>query len=98
MPAGTSEVVINLGSGRPSAARVSGPHSRPLLIERAACDELLGIHFYHGGIFPFIRFPCRELHNLNVSLADIWGESSVRELLSLLYAATTIEMKFYVLE
>ena len=98
LPAGTVELVINLESGRTSAAGISGPQSRSLIIERTAQDELLGIHFNLGGAFPFLGFPCGELHNLHITLADLWGEREARELLSLLHTAATAEMKFQVLE
>lgn len=98
LPLGTVELVINLGSGRTAEAGISGPQSRSLIIERTAQDELLGIHFNLGGAFPFLGFPCGDLHNLDLTLADLWGERKVRELLSLLQTAATAEMKFQVLE
>lgn len=98
LPMGTVELVINLGSGRTSEAGISGPQSRSFIIERTAQDELLGIHFNLGGAFPFLGFPCGDLHNLNITLADLWGERKAGELLSLLHDAATAEMKFQVLE
>jgi len=98
LPTGTVELVIDLGSGRTSEAGISGPQSRSLIIERAARDELLGIHFNLGGAFPFLGFPCGDLHNLNITLADLWGERKARELLSLLHTGATAEMKFQALE
>jgi AraC-like DNA-binding protein len=98
LPMGTVELVINLGSGRTSEAGICGPQSRSFIIERTAQDELLGIHFNIGGVFPFLGFPCGKLHNLNISLADLWGERKAAELLSLLFDASTAKMKFQVLE
>jgi len=98
LPMGTVELVINLGSGRTSDAVICGPQSRSFIIERTSQDELLGIHFNIGGAFPFLVFPCGELHNLNISLADLWGERKASELLSLLSDASTAEMKFQILE
>src|SRR5262245_46661883 len=74
LPMGTSELVINLRSGRGSEAVICGPQSRSFIIERTAQDELLGIHFRIGGAFPFLGFPCGELHNLNISMVELWGE------------------------
>jgi AraC-like DNA-binding protein len=98
LPMGTVDLVIHLGSGRSFKAGISGPQSRPFIIERAVQDELLGIHFNLGGAFPFLGFPCGELHNLNLTLAELWGERKAAELLSLLFHASTVEMKFQILE
>jgi len=98
LPMGTVELVINLGSGRAADAVICGPQSRSFIIERTSQDELLGIHFNIGGAFPFLVFPCGELHNLNISLADLWGERRAGELLSLLSDAPTAKLKFRVLE
>jgi AraC-like DNA-binding protein len=95
LPFGTAGVVINLGTYK---AVISGPQSQSFIIERTAVDELLGIHFNLGGAFPFLGFPCGELHNLNLTLAELWGERKSAELLSLLFHASTAEMKFQILE
>jgi AraC-like DNA-binding protein len=97
LPMGTAELVINLASG-PAGAGFSGPQSESFVIERTVQDELLGIHFNLGGAFPFLAFPFAELHGLNITLADIWGEQRVNRLLSLLHEARTVELKFQVLE
>jgi AraC-like DNA-binding protein len=98
LPMGTSELVINLGRGDLNAAGISGPQSEAFIIERTVQDELLGIHFDFGGPFPFLSFPCRELHGLHVSLADVWERRDVAELISRLHDAVTVVMKFRVLE
>ena len=98
LPMGTVELVIKLGSGWTSEAGISGPQSRSCIIDRPAQDEYLGIHFNFGGAFPFLGFSCGDLHNLNITLADLWGERRAFELLSLLHDAATAEMKFQVLE
>lgn len=98
LPMGTVELVINLGSGWTAEAGISGPQSRSIIIERPAQDEFLGIHFNLGGAFPFLGFPSGDLHNLNITLADLWGERRACELLSLLHDAATAEMKFQVFE
>jgi AraC-like DNA-binding protein len=98
LPMATVELVINLGSGRIAEAVISGPQSRSSIIERTAQDELLGIHFKPGGAFPFLGFPIGDLHNLNISLEELWGKNRADELLSLLSHASTVQMKFQVLE
>ena len=98
LPTGTVELVIDLANGRASAAGLSGPRSQFFVIERRVQDELLGIHFKPGGAFPFLKAPLDELHNLNLSLADLWGEKNVGELIGLVHEAPTIDLKFQVLE
>lgn len=98
LPTGTSELVFNLGCGTPIIAGISGPHSRSIIIERTAHDELLGIHFNPGGAFPFLGFPLSDLHGLSLPLSDIWGKERASQLFSLIYQAKTVEMKFQVLE
>ena len=98
LPMGTAELVINLGSGRTSEAGICGPQSQSLVIERTAQDELLGIHFNPGGAFPFLGFPFGDLHGLNVTLADLWGERRASQLLCRLHEARTVAMRFQVLE
>src|SRR5262249_787011 len=98
LPMATVELVINLGNGRRAEAGVSGPQSRSFIIEGASQSKLLGVHFRPGGVFPFLGFPCGDLLNLNISLADLWGERKADELLSLIQEAATVEMKFQVLE
>ena len=97
LPTGTVELVINLASGTWRAG-ISGPKSRFFVIERRAQDELLGIHFKVGGAFPFLGFPIGELHNMDITLGDLWGEKKMGELLGLVHDAATVEMKFQVLE
>ena len=98
MPMATSELVIDLGSGHTNAAGISGPQSEAFIIERTAHDELLGIHFRNGGVFPFLDIPCSELHGLYLGLADLWGKQKASELVCRLHEARTIDMKFRVVE
>jgi AraC-like DNA-binding protein len=79
-------------------AAICGPRSRSLIIERTAFDELLGIHFNPGGAFPFLGFPFGDLHGLNTTLSELWGEQRVSQLRCLLHEARSVEMKFRVLE
>lgn len=98
MPMGTAEVVIDLTSGRISDSGIAGPHSESVVIERSVHEELLGIHFKPGGAFPFLPFPFGELHNLSISMADVWGEGPTGELLGLLHEAEAVYAKFRVLD
>src|SRR5262245_19330503 len=85
LPMPTSELVIKLGSERSASASICGPRSESFIIERTALDELIGIHFKLGGIFPFLDFPLSELHGLNVTLADVCGERQSHELVCRLH-------------
>jgi AraC-like DNA-binding protein len=98
LPSGNTGIVINLSAGRTSGAVLGGPHSESFIIERTAQDELIGIHFDFGGLFPFLNFPAGELHGIHISLADVWGERATDELITRLREAGRIEAKFRVLE
>src|SRR5205809_984981 len=67
LPMANAELVIQLGTGRTQGAGISGPRSEAMVIERTSQDELLGIHFKSGGLFPFLTAPVAELHGLIVS-------------------------------
>jgi len=98
LPMATVELVIRLESGRTSDSGIAGPRSTPLIIERHATQQLLGIHFKAGGAFPFLGFPFGEIHNTWITLADLWGERRASQLLDRLNDAKTIGHKFALLE
>jgi AraC-like DNA-binding protein len=111
MPDGSIELVINLKQDeariydrenldkytRLSGALLCGPHSSFFVIDTAQQASVIGIHFKPGGAFPFFKMPAGELHNLHVSLEDLWGHEAglLRERL---LESTTPEKKFQVLE
>lgn len=111
MPDGSVELVINLKENeariydRENLARcerlpgaiLAGPHSRFFVIDTAEQDSVIGIHFKPGGAFPFFKLPADELHNLHVSLEDLWGVEA-RLLRERLLEAPTPEKKFQVIE
>jgi len=98
LPMATVELVINLGDGHKANAGISGPQSKSFILESASQRELLGIHFKPGGAFPFLGSPCGELLNLNLTLADLWGERKAAELLARVHEAATVAEKFQSLE
>jgi AraC-like DNA-binding protein len=87
MPDGSVELVINLKQDeariydrddlekceRMPGTLLCGPHSNFFVIDTAEQDSVIGIHFKPGGAFPFFKSPASELHNLHVSLEDLWG-------------------------
>jgi len=111
MPDGSVELVINLNEDeariydrddldkcdRLPGAILCGPHSSFFVIDTAEQDSVMGIHFKPGGAFPFFKLPADELHNLHVSLENLWGQEAglLRERL---LAAATPELKFQALE
>ena len=98
LPSGTAGLIINLASGRTSHSGISGPASESFLIERTVQDEIIGVQFDVGGAFPFLGFPCSELHNLGITLSELCGESKASELICLLHEARTMDKKFQALE
>lgn len=111
MPDGSVELVINLKENeariydrddlarceRLPGAILAGPHSRFFVIDTAQQDSVMGIHFKPGGAFPFFKLPADELHNLHVSLEDLWGIEA-RLLRERLLEAPTPQQKFQVIE
>ena len=100
LPTGTVELVIDLDSRRSADSVIAGVKSRPVIIAREGDrpGRLLGIHFKPGGAFPFLPFPLNELHNCDLTLADLWGEAQFCELLSMIHGADSIPEKFRLLE
>ena len=111
MPDGSVELVINLREDeariydrenfdkceRLPGALLCGPHSNFFVIDTEEQGSVIGIHFKPGGAFPFFKLPADELHNLHVSLEDLWGRAAGL-LRQRLLEAPTPEMKFQVLE
>jgi hypothetical protein len=111
MPDGSVELVINLKENeariydRENLARcerlpgaiLAGPHSRFFVIDTSQQASVIGIHFKPGGAFPFFKLPADELHNLHVSLEDLWGIEATL-LRERLLEAPTPENKFQVIE
>lgn len=98
LPQAGGELVIRLEKPKPGDSGISGARSASMIIKRTSRDELLGVHFKPGGAFPFLGFPCGELHNIGATLSDIWGESEASRLLCILHDVETVDMKFNVLE
>jgi AraC-like DNA-binding protein len=102
LPTGTIELVIPLSTreqtlSREVRAEVCGPHSRPFLLNTAPIPMMMQVHFKAGGVFPFLRLPPGDLHNLRVSPADLWG-TEAKYLEEQLMEAPSPEARFRVLE
>lgn len=97
MPNGSMELVFILSAPRAEAV-VAGAYSQFAVLDTSQPSYLLGVHFRPGGSFPFLGLPAGELHNLDVSLDDLWGTPTVRDVHELLVAAPTPDAKFDLLE
>jgi len=111
MPDGSIELVINLKQDeariydrenldkytRLPGAVLCGPHSSFFVIDTAQQASVIGIHFKPGGAFPFFKMPAVELHNVHVSLEDLWGPEAGL-LQERLLEAETPQKKLKVLE
>ena len=111
LPTGTFELIVNLNEDqsriydkedhdkfrRLRGTLLCGVYSEYFVIDTAAQLAVMGVHFKPGGAFPFLRLPAGELHNLHVSLEDLWG-ASANELRERVLEAPTVEAKFRTLE
>lgn len=112
LPTGTVELVIDLREDRVrthgrrdihkpislSGSVVCGAHSEFFVIDTAAQDGVMGVHFRPGGAYPFLKLPAGELHNQRVDLSVLWGRRRASELREHLLAAATPGAKLRVLE
>jgi AraC-like DNA-binding protein len=111
LPQGSMELVINLRDDRcriydriwpdryqslPGAI-VCGPHSNFFIIDSEGQQEVIGVHFRPGGMFPFLSLPADELQNRHVGLDDLWGARAA-ELRERVLAASTCKAKVNMLE
>jgi methylphosphotriester-DNA--protein-cysteine methyltransferase len=98
LPTGAVDLIFRLDSARASDSGIQGPRTRSAVIRTSSRFELLGVHFKHGGGFPFIPAPVGELHNIGVAVGDLWGERNAERLLSELQDAPTAQGKFRAVE
>jgi AraC-like DNA-binding protein len=77
LPTGTVELVIDLKAGHTGDAGViCGAHSEFFVLDAAAQEAVIGVHFRPGGAHPFMAMPSSELANTHVSLEDVWGTAA----------------------
>jgi AraC-like DNA-binding protein len=74
-------------------AVLSGPRSRPFVIDTEQEDRVFGIAFEAGGTFPFFRAPLSETANRDLALDCLWN-SSANELRERLLASGSIDDMF----
>ncbi|MFE4573055.1 DUF6597 domain-containing transcriptional factor [Paenibacillus chitinolyticus] len=111
LPDGSIELVFNLSEDRINwidqdynglfqkygSSVISGPHSRSFIIDTPVESAILGVHFKPGGIYPFLKMPVYELHNIHVSLDTLWG-ARAHDLHEVLLLSKTVDDKFRKLE
>jgi AraC-like DNA-binding protein len=78
-------------------AALSGPRSRPFVIDTEQEDRVFGIEFQPGGSFPFFRVPSSEIADSDVDLECLW-RGSVQELRERLLESSDIETMFRLAE
>lgn len=111
MPDGCMSLVINLAEDETrlydpddtnkvrkfSGCSVSGPQTRPFVIDTDEQTCVIGISFRPAGAVPFLKLPSDELHNQHVELQDLWGRFA-GELRERALAAPGPEAKLRVVE
>jgi len=107
MPNGESAIIVNLRdetiriydpcdldrSESFGLAVLSGPRSRPFVIDTEQEERVFGIEFQPGGSFPLFRVPASEVADHALSLECLW-RNSVHELRERLLASPDIEGMF----
>src|SRR5437868_11050675 len=91
MPDGAMALVINL---KEAGDVVCGARSKFFVIGTEQQESVIGIWFKPGGAYPFFGLPAGELHNLQVSLSDLWGKRDDARLRERLLEAPLPENKF----
>jgi AraC-like DNA-binding protein len=99
LPMPTTELVIDLGESMTNVpvALVVGPHSEHWALDTSRAITVIGVHFKPGGAFPFFGVPANDLHNVRVSLDELWGPRAAL-MIEQVRAGSSAERKFDVLE
>jgi AraC-like DNA-binding protein len=69
LPTGEAELIVNLRHGR---VVVSGPATRPFLLDTAEQRDTLGVVFRVGGAAALLGVPLDELRDSVVPLDELW--------------------------
>jgi AraC-like DNA-binding protein len=97
LPTGTMELVFTMDAGGAGAGVIAGPHSEFMALDTPRPFSVIAVHFKPGGGFPFFGVPSGELHNRNLTLDMVWGDSAaaVRDRL---WEAKNPQQRFRILE
>lgn len=87
LPRGTADLLVALdehttpGPGvpgwTPGGVVISGPWTRPFLLERPVHGGTLGVVFKLGGAAALLGIPPSETRDAHVALAEFWGSRAV---------------------
>ncbi|OKP88417.1 hypothetical protein A3848_17640 [Paenibacillus sp. P32E] len=111
LPDGSIELVFNLSGGKINlldrenkglvraygSSVICGPHSKSFIIDTSVKSTVLGVHFKPGGVYPFLKMPVDEVHNIHVSLDALWGVQA-HVMHEKLLLTKTVDDKFQQLE
>jgi len=98
MPQPAMSLVITFTGDEIVWSGVSGPRTQPMMLGTWQSFSVIGVSFKAGGGFPFLRIPAGELHNLSVSLEDVWGSSRAAEVCDALFATKSAGRRCQILE
>lgn len=95
LPSGRMQLLVSLADSVEGMAPVTltGPSTRPALVERTAFRRIVGVQFRAGGAWPFAGVPCSTLVDLDLDLGALWGRraAELREVLLEEAAATAVD-------
>jgi AraC-like DNA-binding protein len=111
LPSGVVELVINLrddtmrvydqdhrdGFRCVRGSVLCGPQARHIILDTRCQESAIGVQFKPGGAAPFFGLPTRELSDVQVPLADIWG-AAADDLRQQLLEARTPQARLALLE
>lgn len=98
LPTGSADLAIRLDGDAALDGGISGPRSRPVVVQAPSKHDLLGVHFRPGGAFPFLGLSPAETLNRYAGLAEVWGQRCSARLLGALSKAKGVDGKFRTLE
>lgn len=100
LPTGSTALILPLQQQSTTMpALVAGVHTGYVVIDTAALDSLLGVHFRPAGAFAFLGgAPVEEFRNQDVPLEAVWTRGEVADLRERAALAATPACKFKVLE
>ena len=89
LPTGQAHLMINLEEDefrtytgpncekthRDRGAVLSGPHGKPVAVDKRQWRWLIAVEFAVGGVSPFLSMPASEIRDQVVELGDIWGRN-----------------------
>jgi AraC-like DNA-binding protein len=73
MPQPVMSLVITFDGSSASWCGVTGPRTESMMLDTSRPFSVIGVSFKAGGGFPFFPMPAGELHNVTLSLDEVWG-------------------------